>query len=296
MVLSADWVRRQGENEGFGALDLNHAARANDGLSPVIPFCKTSPDFNPNDECSTGPISFWVPEGHSRFNGFLVKAQKRLSNRLQFTVSYALQKLTYESASTNLLDYNSTYGPILAKQNLNIAGTVNLPWRFTLSLNSSFIAPTPVEPTVSGIDLNGAGNTTYPLSFAVSGIPYKCFLYSCGNSDLAKAVDTFNSTQSGKVALNGVKVPTLHLPSDYHMGAPIINQDIRVTKELSYKERYRLNVFGEFFNVLNVGNLTYGNLTLNSPLFGQPTARVGQGYTFGSGGPRAVQVGARFMF
>jgi hypothetical protein len=68
MVLAVDCVRRQGENEGFGALDLNHAARSVEGLPPVIPFCSTSPDFNPNDGCSTGPISFWVPEGHSRFN------------------------------------------------------------------------------------------------------------------------------------------------------------------------------------------------------------------------------------
>lgn len=51
---------------------------------------------NPKAECSTGPISLWVPEGHSRFNGLLVKLQKRLSNRVQFTASYALEKLTYE--------------------------------------------------------------------------------------------------------------------------------------------------------------------------------------------------------
>jgi hypothetical protein len=296
MVLSADWVRRQGENEGFGALDLNHAARAVDGISPIIPTCSTTPDFNPNDECSSGPISFWVPEGHSRFDALLAKVQKRLSNRIQFQVSYALQKLTYEAASVNLLNYNSTYGPILAKQNLNIAGTVNLPLGFTLSLNSAIIAPTSVEPTISGIDLNSAGNTTYPLSFAVPGLSYRCFNWNCDKSDLAKAVATFNSTQAGKTALNGAKVPTLTLPSNYHLGSTFFNQDIRATKIFSFKERYHLNVFGEFFNVLNIGNLTYGNTTLNSPLFGQPTARVGQGYTFASGGPRAVQVGARFIF
>ena len=296
MVLSADWVRRQGENEGYGALDLNLSARAADGFSPVIPFCKTTPDFNPNDECSTGPISFWVPEGHSRFDALLAKVQKRLSQRVQFTVSYALQKLTYEAASDDLLDYNATYGPILAKQNLNIAGTVNLPLGFTLSLNSSIISATPNEPTISGIDLNGAGNTTYPLSFAVSGLPYNCSNYSCGNSQLAAAVAQFNSTWAGKTALNGVQVPKLTLPSDYHLGAPLVDQDIRVTKVFSYKERYHLNVFGEFFNVLNIGNLQYGNATLNSPSFGQPTARVGEGYTFIQGGPRAVQVGARFTF
>ena len=109
-------------------------------------------------------------------------------------------------------------------------------------------------------------------------------------------MDAFNSTQAGKIALNGVKIPTLKLPANYHLGAPIVNQDIRVTKILTYKERFHLNVFGEVFNVFNIGNLQYSNLGLTSPGFGQPTGRVGQGYTFAFGGPRAVQIGARFIF
>jgi hypothetical protein len=130
----------------------------------------------------------------------------------------------------------------------------------------------------------------------VSGVPYNCFNYSCGNADLAKAVSTFNSTLAGTKALNGATVPTLTLPANYQMGAPVINQDIRITKELVLKERYRLQVFGEFFNLFNIANLQYGNLTLTSASFGQPTARVGQASTFSSGGPRAIQVGARVSF
>ena len=52
----------------------------------------------------------------------------------------------------------------------------------------------------------------------------------------------------------------------------------------------------EFFNALNLANLTYTNNTLNSSAFGQPSARVGQASTFSSGGPRAIQVGARISF
>ena len=43
------------------------------------------------------------------------------------------------------------------------------------------------------------------------------------------------------------------------------------------------------FNAFNVANLT-------SSTFGQPTGRVGQASTFGSGGPRANQVGGRITF
>jgi hypothetical protein len=56
-------------------------------------------------------------------------------------------------------------------------------------------------------------------------------------------------------------------------------------------------IFAEFFNAFNVANLTYSTLPiLNSASFGQPTGRVGQASTFGSGGPRAIQVGSRFNF
>jgi hypothetical protein len=58
----------------------------------------------------------------------------------------------------------------------------------TLSLNSSIINRTPIMPTISGIDLNGAGNTTFPLSEAVPNLSYNCFNAGCGKAQLAAAV------------------------------------------------------------------------------------------------------------
>jgi hypothetical protein len=57
----------------------------------------------------------------------------------------------------------------------------------------------------------------------------------------------------------------------------------------------KLNVFAEIFNLFNVANLSgySGNLRETS-LFGQPSSRVDQ--VFGSGGPRAFQLGARLTF
>ena len=293
MVLTAD--SRGAWNPQLGELDLNRFARTADGLSPVIPRCPTTPDFNLATSAPRAASPSGNPEGRTVYDGLLVKVQKRFSHRYQFVASYALQKNLLEAATVNLNNYMSTYGPNLAKQNLNIAGVVELPFGVRLSINSSLISATPANPVISGIDLNGSGNTSYPLSFAV-GLPYACINYSCGNSQLVSGVAKFNSTLAGPKALNGATVPTLTLPSDYHTGAPIVDQDVRVTKEFSYKERYKLQVFGEFFNVLNIGNLVYANVTLNSSAFGQPTARVGQGSTFSSGGPRAIQVGARISF
>ena len=56
-----------------------------------------------------------------------------------------------------------------------------------------------------------------------------------------------------------------------------------------------MNVFAEVFNLLNVANLTgYSTNLLESSAFGQPASRATQ--VFGSGGPRAFQLGARFSF
>ena len=301
MVISVDWARRQSENTNLGEQDLNRYNRTADGLSPVIPKCTTTPDFNPADQCSTGGITFWVPEGRSVYDGLLVKLQKRMSHHYQYVVSYAMQKLLAESAAVDLDNYFAGYGPTLARHNLNIAGVVALPLGVRLSFNASTISPTPVTPTISGIDLNGSGNTTYPITEAVAGLGYNCFEAGCSKAQLAAAVATFNSTvataATGKKALNGAVIPTLTLPSTYDFGQWIVTQDVRLTKEFSYRERYKLQIFGEFFNIFNISNLTYSSFTLNSPTtFGQPSARVGQASTFGSGGPRAIQVGARFSF
>ena len=54
-------------------------------------------------------------------------------------------------------------------------------------------------------------------------------------------------------------------------------------------------MFGEVFNLLNTANLVgYGRNLINPAEFGQLGARFTQ--VFGSGGPRAVQLGARIRF
>jgi hypothetical protein len=93
----------------------------------------------------------------------------------------------------------------------------------------------------------------------------------------------------------GQTIPLLSLPSEYEFGDAFHSQDIRISRFFEFKERYRISVFAEMFNVLNVANLGgfSGNLA-NPAGFGQPTSRASQ--VFGSGGPRALQLGARFSF
>ncbi len=282
MVLTADWARRQAENYSLGEQDYNHYNLvANGALSPVIPVCSSSQLFKPGQECSTGPITFWTDQGRAVQDALLVKVVKRLSNHTQFTASYALQKALDENP-WNVINWMSSYGQYLNHQNFNIGGLVTMPWGFQLSLNSSIISRFPVTANVAGLVLPGtdAEGGTEPLP----GLAFNCLNAGCGKGALASAVAAYN--QANPTA-------NLTLPSNYALSAPTISQDVRLTKTFTYKERYKMAILGEMFNALNVSNLTIGSYTIGSA-FGIPTGRVTQ--TFGSGGPRAVQVGARFSF
>jgi hypothetical protein len=315
MVLTADWARRQGENVSLGEVDVNHYSLYTSGVpSPVIPACTGTQASIVGYECSTGGITQWMDQGRAVYEGLLVKVQKRLSHRYTFTASYALQK---ESADTTWYDevhWMSGYGPVLNHQNLNISGVGYLPWGFQLSINSSIISRFPVEPEIGayplpGVDLSGSNQ-------ALPGLAFDCLNSGCGKAQLAAAVASYNTTYAGTKAANGSTFPDLVLPPNYALSSPVLSQDLRLTKTFTYKEHYKLMIMGEMFNAFNISNLTVTSTTLdpaNTALpgysisngvvtpgvgqtysFGQASSRVGQ--TFGSGGPRAVQVGARFTF
>ncbi len=315
MVLTADWARRQGENISLGETDNNLFNRylGSTTPNPVIPLCKTSPDFNPADECSSGSITFWNGQGRSVYNGLLVKFQKRMTHNFQYVVSYALQKGLGETV-WDYAHWMAGYGQNLPHHNLTVAGTWNMPWGFTLSMNTTLISVLPSTANVSNLILPGtvAAGTTEPLP----GIAYGCLSAGCDKSTLAAAVANYNSHVVGTLNAQGQPITSsVILPQNYQLGAPTISQDFRLTKVFTVKERYRFSILAEMFNAFNIANLTGFSSSLDqgpassvcqqgsiapgsagaiSCSFGQATQRAGQ--TFGSAGPRAVQIGARFSF
>jgi len=301
MVLTADWARRQGENVALGEQDLNLYNRYLGSATPVpvIPLCTGAQAANPSAECSTGSITFWQDAGRAIYEGLLVKFVKT-SSKYNVIASYALQRATTEGVWDEA-HYASGYGQYLNHQTLNIAATVKLPYGFMLALNSAYISKSPVTANVNGLILPGtvAAGSTEPLP----GLAVGSLNAGNGPSQLAAAVASYNSSVVGtKNAAGQAITGTLALPSNYDLGTSVITQDIRFTKTFTFKERYKIAPFVELFNVLNVSNVVVGSYTLDSAAsvaagtaaFGQPTQRVGQ--TFGSGGPRAVQVGARISF
>lgn len=316
MVITADFVRRVYVNQLLGALDYNRFNRYINGIqTPVIPICTSAAQqADPNAQCSTGSITFWTPAGRGVYNGLLVKLDKRFSKRYLFTASYALTGQRGINGIANLDNYAQTWGPQGARHILNVSGLVDLPWGFQVGFISSMSSRGALNPSVSGVDLDGDGSGSEPL-ISVKG--YNCFNRNCGKKDLETAVQNWNARYYPNgpttVAANLPKdatcpfaigdsrrtgcrtIPYLTLPATYEFGDNFSSQDIRLTKKFTWKDHYTMSVFAEMFNVFNIANLGGYNFNLASGAqFGQPTSRAGQ--VFGSGGPRALQLGGRFSF
>ncbi len=291
MVLSADFVRRVFLNLQYGAEDLNRFNRFVNGVqTPVIPVCTGTQASNPAAECSTGPITFWEAGARGTYTALLVKVDKRFAHRFQFTASYALQSQMGLNGIENLDNYDSTWGPQGSLQILHIVGTISLPWGFQLGLISSTSSLGATMPVISGIDLTGSGAGSTPLP----GLSYNCLNRGCGVSDLRAAVASWNSTEAGHLDGTGKKMPTLTLPSNFNLGRPFNSQDARLTKTFTFHEHYKASAFVEMFNVFNYANYSGYTFDPSQAAFGQQTQRATQ--VFGSGGPRAVQVGGRVTF
>ena len=299
MVLGVDWARRQGENVSQGELDLNHfnLYEGSTVPHPVIPVCAPNQVYVAGIECSSGSITFWYPQGRAIYNGMLVKLQKRFSHHASFQASYALQSASADTAPWNVINPASAYGQYLSHNNFNFAGTYELKWGFLLSVNSSFISRTPLTASVNGLILPGtdAVGSTEPLP----GIGVGSLNAGTDKAGLIAAVQAFNATYAGTLNAQGARIGALQVPTHFQFGDPIYSQDFRLTKKFTFREKYSLSIIGEMFNAFNIANLSYPSFTLDpagttTPAFGQPTQRVGQ--SLGQGGPRAVQVGARFQF
>jgi len=299
MVLSVDYARRVFLNTLLGELDYNRYNRFINGVrTPVIRPCAAAERSNPAAQCSNGPITFWTPGGRSVYNAMLVKLDKRFARRYMFTASYAMTFQYGYNGINNLDQWNSTWGPNGARHILNVSGVVDIWKGIQLGVISQSSTKGPLTPSIAGVDLTGGGISTAFLQ----GLPsFNCVNRGCGKEDIEKGVANWNQNFAGKPDGLGKVMPRVVLPANYVLGDNFNSQDIRLTKVFTFRERYKLSIFGEAFNIFNIANLGGHSFSLDQVVpanqtfnFGQPTSRAGQ--VFGSGGPRAFQLGGRFQF
>jgi hypothetical protein len=229
-----------------------------------------------------------------------VRLEKRLSRRVQFLASYALASFQGSNGTEfpgngfNSDNWFENYGPMRTDQRhvLNLSGSVDLPWQLRASFSVSVQSRPPFSAYVNGVDFNGDGT----LSDLLPGSKVNQFGRGLGKDDLARLVQTYNEEFANKPIRGGQTAPPLTLPANYAFHDSFFTQDLRLSRTFSFRsERVRLVLFGEVFNLLNTANLVqYDGNIANPAEFGQPDARFTQ--VFGSGGPRAFQLGMRVSF
>lgn len=290
LVVSADFVFRQFIHTLMSNVDYNlwDSVRG-----PMIPACSGLQLLDLLVRCSSGPVGVHTPGGRSHYRGLLIKLDKRYSRRTQFLISYALSSNAGFNGVTNKLNWFESFGPLDTDRRhvLTASGVFDLHWGMRLSLISSISSQQPFTAFVGAVDFNGDGTNGDVLP----GSRYNQFNRGFSESTLATLVNQFNRDYAGRKTLRGQAIPTLSLPGRYRLGDGFSSQDLRIGKTLKFRDRYSLMLLVEAFNILNVANLTGFSGDLAQPAtFGQPASRVQQ--VFGSGGPRAFQLGGRFSF
>ena len=303
-AVSADAVWRRFVHTFVNGIDYN---RWNSIGGEAIPRCVGSQRTDVTARCSNGSMFFDTTIGRARYRGLLLRVEKRVARHFQFLGSYALGSYvgsngtgtgTVEPNGGRVFGFNNddwfeNYGPLPTDQRhvLNVSGFVGLPWRFQVAFSVSAYSRPPFSAYVAGMDFNGDGTQNDLLP----GTTVNQFGRGLDEEDLERLVEEYNAHVASRRTPTGAIAPRVTLLDDYAFDDNFFTQDLRVTRSFRLgRSSARLSVFGEVFNLLNTPNLVGYSGNLASRSFGQPTARFTQ--VFGSGGPRAFQLGARMSF
>ena len=161
-ALTADYVMRRyvhvGPLQGVYSIDRNRFNRprvtsidATTGVvsfvrNPIIPLCsvEAARAFNPDDDCSTGPINIFGSGANFRYQGLNLTLEKRYSAGWQFKLGYAFSRNTgfIDGGFTSFDDYSLAYGniPNHRRHRLTLSGVWTLP---DYERNQRFLACAP---------------------------------------------------------------------------------------------------------------------------------------------------------
>ncbi len=203
--------------------------------------------LNPSFQAMTAIVS----NINSSYNALVVQAEHRLSNGVQFQLSYTFSKaLDYGQNQTSGADTNDPFDPFTVRYDYGKSVT-NIPQRFVGSLVW--------EPTVH-LDnrlLNQLANgwLVSPIFTEQSGLPYS---YGVNGTDTkVKTVPGASQSLNGSGGANFLILAgrnTLEQPR-------IEDVDLRLSRSLLFAGKYRLEALTEAFNLFNRENFTSVNTT-----------------------------------
>jgi hypothetical protein len=214
-------------------------------------------------------------DGRSRYDAFTVSFKRRYANKYQLNAHYTLSKARAWFGQTG--DFGNqaqnvfvkfdpiNFGPSDSdeRHRFVFSGVFDLPWGFQVA----------------------------PILQLASARPYSIFP-SCG-CDINR-----DGVNVDRDSVNPGVDDQHKLPLNNMRGDKFSQLNIRVSKFFQWRERYKLGLFFEAFNVFNTAN--FGNSfqnTTGQPDFGKPINFFGAtGFSEPLGIPFQAQLGARFSF
>jgi hypothetical protein len=295
MAVTADFVYRRYLHSFFQRDRALFDRPASLG-GPLIRQCASAEATNSTVQCLNGPFEVVEGSGRESYKALLVKLEKRFSNRVQFTASYAYSKLRSFNYTRDLTNpfafpgYNGGDRPNI----FSFSAVADLPLGFTGGLIATFESGAPLTVTIPGSnnsDLNGDGTNNDFLP----GTGFNTVNRDVSLSDLRNLVNQYNAQFAGKPAPRGGTFPTVALPSNVEsLGDSFQSYDVRLSKNFNIvKERLTMELIGEVFNLFNFSNKRGFSGSIDNG-FGNPTSKANP--NFGIGGPRIFQIGGRIKF
>jgi len=309
------------------------AANPNAFRNPVLPTCTPAQSQDPKAVCSNGPITYAFAMQAGRYNSLQFRLERRFAAGLQFTGTYARSKTTAYNGIARFDNFKDSYG-ITANPKHKITG--NATWSVPEYQGSQKLVRalantwqlSGIMQMQTGLPANVTLGTYDPVgdginNFRLPGLDVTTFGWSIDASNIRQLVADYNAKYPApaNVALKdipranrdaqGRAYPYIVLPDKFMNNDSFMTFDLRLSRSFNIREKTRLQVTAEGFNIFNVANLTgfsgvldayvrpgttggQPKLPQTGLLFGQPTARVSA--IFGTGGPRAFQVAARLSF
>jgi hypothetical protein len=257
----------------------------------------TTPVFGTRPNASFGAMTDIFSGVNSNYQALAVQVNHRMSHNIQFgtnytwshSIDFGQNESTFSDTNDLLVPFNlaadkgnSIYD---VRQRLVLNAVINSPWK---------------RSGWAGVFANGWGLS--PLFQIQTGLPY-----SLGTSGNAPGSLPFGgggvNGSGGAFRISAVGRNTFRFPTTWV-------QDLRVSKEFKFRERYGLELLGDFFNLANHSNVTNvsmrgysvattgGTCTALSPClnfdptFGR-TTNINSNFSYS---PRQVQLGLRVKF
>jgi len=257
----------------------------------VVTFLRFTP---PRPITGFDRVLLFESNANSIYHGMAIQLSKRFSQEFQFLASYTFSKVIDDLPDPIPLNVPGGDSRLLSdgsNPRVDRAPSVSdQRHRFVLSgvwqLNYASRLPAPAKAILAGWELSG-------ILTAQSGLPYSGLVNFDLNNDGNSATDR----------TPGLGRDTFYLPTT-------VSLDPRVTRNLQFTERVRLQFIGEAFNALNQGNISGVRTTqfsrststavcgiagtpclvpqnIGAAAFGTPTA---------TSGPRIMQLALKLLF